>query len=398
MTKTIKTMLLLFLAACLLPLAALSQEPEQVHLAQLREQAQAGWEGSYQVKGRTITVKVEAIIPKAHQVPILVLGAMGEQPKTPEGSGWSTDPMRKDDPLGFVFTYNNTGDAKSEPAGYVNIDGEKHSAKPYRMDYGGFESEGRYLPGNDLTLLEISELALASFQKAGVSPENIELPLPRDILTHAYYNQDKSGFIAPGWGALRFKQKLHGIPVTTPLYQAFAMDNHIAFNQPPTPSGPTTDFTMVIRSKDLFWIGGTPLKELEVLAQDVPLAGFQQVIASLEKEILSGRLQKVFDLEFGYALFDAPDYDAKVSPWQKRLRELRVYAVPVWRVNCLYTVDGEPVAPHHEEPGEKYPDLRNSTSFQSLAVLAQTGELLNPLNIQPDRAHFPGFVPWKDGQ
>ncbi len=140
------------------------------------------------------------------------------------------------------------------------------------------------------------------------------------------------------------------------------------------------------------------LTHVELLAEDVPLCPFENVISALEMEIADGRLRKIYEIELGYVVYNEPGlYHAAretVEEIDALYRNATFYVKPMWKVNCLYVSD-----PRSKlvETASYTDDERNSLDYRQLLVDAQTGELIEE-SVAKDRAEFKGFLSWEDAQ
>ena len=126
------------------------------------------------------------------------------------------------------------------------------------------------------------------------------------------------------------------------------------------------------------------IKPDEKLVNEVPLCSFDTVIKAVEDEINAGHIRKVFQLDLGYALYDDPEYTKPVGAAG------HYYAVPAWRLNCLYVPNAKKELP------ERDADVFECDTLESATILvnAQTGAMLDFMRTDKQRAAYPGFISW----
>lgn len=386
MKKITKRMLALLMAAlCLLP--ALAQAKSYYTIQEVKAQAAAGWQKSYQAKGREITIDVMPQVPEVDKVTVSRCQHQDINYTIPQD-----DPLWRDlrvDGLGrFFIQYSPQGE---EPAGALVVNGEKRSAKPWRTSYMGFSPDTAYIPGNPTTFGEITAWLQGVMASLGLDAGIIHLAEPESISTHAFYGPREGEFLAPGWASFNWPQMLHGLPIIGEFSRAFV------FGRSQLSAGTRADFSLCYKGPDSFWLGVDTVAPVEILAEDIPLSGFDKVIDSLEKEIEAGRLRQVLDMKLGYYLFEAPGYTQppQNTPYD---RTRSFYALPVWRLGCQYVESAK--AKVREVYVDKidpyFYDPKNSLTYQEIMVNAQTGELIDPLKPSIKAITYPGFKTWKD--
>lgn len=256
-------------------------------IMEVRDQAAIGWHQSYKAYGREIMVDVDAEVPDVSAAPILKCFFPAFTPSFPGDDPLYVDmrqPWTMDD-LGYFSVLH--GENQSGATGWAIVDGQQITAKPYHIYYEGFEPDGVYPPGNDITFAEIAATLTQALANIGLDPDIIDPYRPESMNTHAYYGQTKSKFLSSGWGALQYNIRLRGIPALGALADAYPADGgvygHIGFS---------------LRSTAFYNFGGWLFEESGALADDVPLAGFEPAIRAFEKEIEAGRLCQVFALRY----------------------------------------------------------------------------------------------------
>lgn len=381
MKKLHSLMIFLLTAMLAVPMAT----AEAYHtVSEVRAQAAAGWQKQYQVSGRSIAVDVAPLVPDVQALPLVAVGRrMADISLPADASGWRIDRNGLTD---FMIGYGQ--DAQEEPAGYVYVDGNRLTAKPYRVTYDrAYAPDSALMPGNPLPFGEIVSIMEKVLPTAGLAPDTIDIAHPYVVQTHAYYGKTDTEFLSHGWGSFTWDILLRGVPCHGPFTAPFTQGS----DQPEiwTPS-----MSLTIRRPDLFWVSGSPVAEKETLADDLPLIAFDRVVEGYEREIMAGRVRHVFDLSLGYVLMPRPGMTHEEA---YRSAEGTYYAKPYWRLECLWGENAK--APHkaaETEGNGPYPDPRNSVSHMSLLMDAQTGEILDPTDSSHGRAEYKGFLRWED--
>lgn len=371
-----KRLLALFLlTAIALPLFA--QAKTGYSIAEVRQQAAQGWKQTYKAHGREIAVDVMPQVPAADKVPVSRVQHL-EVPVTLPADDPLWHPIRDDGPGEFLVQRSVPGE---EPAGSIRMGGEKISAKGWRVWYEGFAPELMPLSGNPITFGEIASWLGGTLVSLGLDPGIIQLSQPEDIQSHAYYGAKEGEYLAPGWASFHWPQMLHSLPVVGTFHRAF-------FQFGPE-GGTRTEVRLVYRQPDNFWLGVHLVQPVETIAEDLPLAGFSQVVGTLEKEIAAGFLRQVLHMKLGYALFEAPGYTQK----QIRDKSRSFYAFPIWSIGCIYVTDpkkkADPIYVDHIDP--YYYDPHNSLAYREIMVNAHTGKLINPQTRKVEAIIYPGI-------
>ena len=138
--------------------------------------------------------------------------------------------------------------------------------------------------------------------------------------------------------------------------------------------------------------GGNVFYEEAQIDEDIPLCSFDKIKTTIEAKIYSGNLRQVYDVEFGYALFNVPGAAKDPNiPWRV---SARYYAVPTWFVNCVYVNDGKTRwFPCELDENAARSDPHSTT----LLINAQTGELYSRKKGNSyGAADYPGILTWEE--
>lgn len=361
---------LILCLALLIPATGLAAQ--HVTITELREQAAQGWQQTYQAHGRTINVDVQPHVPSVEAFPVLACVVARQQPQ-PDPLGIYTIDDRQQD---GVLSLDANGEEVSGKRGYVQ--GWVH--------YSDFDFDAVPIPANQMTLKENIALVQDTLIRAGLDETMMYLTRPYSVAGLVY--QDKKGQRdkEPGLLGLSFHLALRGIPITGQWHKVFvsrqSYDHYV----------PIIQGTVLIKSQQEYMImyHGT-MQEREVLAEDVPLMGFEQVKKTLEKEILAGRLRHVFSITLGYTLFRDQGNAKKVwTPGNT------FYALPHWTVDCIYVESPRKALRDYSDWEDSLIDPQNVLEYRRLLINAQTGQLMDPLGKPQNKEIYQGFLSWDD--
>ena len=355
---------------CLLLVLACTAASAQEYytLPEIREQAARGWHETYTDKyGRETTVDIDIQVFGGETAPVLKVGfpeyveyrLTNNNPYTTvEGvkrkGGWRTHAYR---------TFGEPADLDT----------------PYGADYGC-----------DLTLREVYAFLGEVLEREGIDAGDYLYECP-ELLDVLYNRSQSTGeTITPAFYVVDLWPKLHDLPI---LEHAMA-----SFEKPGWPDyAPRLSFMMSNRDSYQLYIG--TLIEQEMLSEDIPLCSLEQVIAGLEKEIEAGHIQRVLSLNFGYALYNDPNFpDDTRSAFDAE----SFYAVPSWVIECAYMVDPKDTFVYdYEALIDKDPDIseRMVEGVKTITINAQTGEMLDPMDTGKRRlgdADYKGFISWEE--
>lgn len=140
---------------------------------------------------------------------------------------------------------------------------------------------------------------------------------------------------------------------------------------------------------DTYDMGWQKVKIDDVVVEDVPLCTFSTIQTAIEEEVYAGHLRKIFDLEFGYALFNEPDSTrGKIGS-----ESTTYYAYPVWKIACLYNENAKQELQDNSDDGV---NERSGKDFSTILFDAQTGEMLDHQTKQKGSGSYKGFISWGD--
>lgn len=374
--KTTRTWIFLLLIILLLPLPGLAGE-RYCTIAEVRDQAAKGWRGTYTAYGRTITVDVLPQVPDVEAVPILTTRLARLNPRQDPQGRWEV--MLRPEDLLVVMEADR--EAVTETRGYT-MDG---------VLYNHYDMNARYIKSNPQTLGDVLLMIQDIMETSGLDASLLYLDHPHSIQQLTYQDKKGNKDAEPALMGIDLYQSMKGLPVVG-MHQRAYLENRRGRNVPALVMEPHPSALILSRTQFCLCLSGM-LEETEQLAADVPLASFEQVVKTLEKEIKDGRLRHVFNLTFGYAIY--ADGGNKKPPLQA---DNLFYTLPVWTVDCIYVENAKQnlrdySAPQWEGLGK---DPYNVLEYKRLMVNAQTGRLADPANQSADREEFKGFLSWDD--
>lgn len=379
-----KTQSLLALCACLC-LSCTNALAQAEAYTELREQTPARWTQTYQTKWRDVEINAAIELPDADTVPILQIGYDNRTPAlTQEESGWDSVEARD----GSLILGNN------DPKMPHKVDGRKinQNQEASGQWYDGFTPESTYVPLCDTAFGDITAMMNEELAKFGYDPADFQVESPLRLWAQHWYYYGRKKDALPGTVLMEIEQKTNGLPILNHVF--FAVTN---------PNGE--------RRSDEYWecfrvsagydgitgrlshlfIPGA--KVHQVLAQDVPLCSFDTVQKTVMPLITEGHIRKIYEVQFGYLLYNEPGvYQGKSDADASYYESMRFYAKPVWQVNCLYTASGKDKL---RETSSYTSDERNSLDYRQLMVDAQTGLPIEQSSAQ-DRCEYKGFIAWDE--
>lgn len=330
---------------------------------EVAEQVQKGWNETYEAYGRTIDVDLDIRFPNVDVVPVLkVEFARMEAAKTTEETGWYI----KADPRNNVFIYS--------------IPNYQSRAKLHeKVVYGYPDMEQIYTTYGNMTPGTVTTLIQDTLRTMELNDKEWDFSTPYEMTTSRFIqSKTKKDIDTPSEYSMFFHQVLHDIPVLCHAGSAFSLK---------TRAHPTIQLRADVADENGFWVSIKKIKETEIVQNDIPLCSFDVIKNSIEKEIKEGHIRKVYELVFGYVLFDDPDY-AKGELGNSG----HYYAVPAWKLNCLYMTNRKKELPNYDKEGAS-PE-RYSLQYTTLVFDAQTGKMLDFMSKKTDRARYKKVINW----
>lgn len=356
------------LLAALLLLMTCALAEEYVTLAELREQAEAGWNQTYTAKGREVIANVEmAWFPEADVCPLVSVDPLVIEEDDERLDKWRNLPHSTIYALSDRISIDVTDNSKFD---LVPLGSWRGKCLEDRYSYYDGEIPDRQPEDCDITYDEF----LAMFEEdlldlAGLYPDEIHIDevwvsnpgYKGKKVNGEYVRGDK--LTAAGGYALFAHQLVHGVPVLGAIQ---SLDKgRISYN-----------YKMPEYRYFTFWSVTNPT----VIEEDLPLLSFDAFKGKLETLIDEGKLRGVDAMRFGYGT--CKDGDA----WK---------LVPAWIVTCGYTDDPNSeknVLAYINEDG----DISWPKGYGEYYFNAQTGEMLEHYALSPteDSLYMPEILTW----
>lgn len=187
------------------------------------------------------------------------------------------------------------------------------------------------------------------------------------------------------------RQKIYGIPILMcakdPILNAgkekLGFDPQKEWNSQRLKYGTYDKPSWVVKLSDKqFEILCRPLKIKNVIVDDVPLCGIEQVIHSIEEAIQKGYVRNVYTLRFGYCCY----LDVNEN----------IILCPIWEVECDYMFKPEQNMADYKENSEV--PIPSRLYYRTMIVNAQTGEFMNPVELKEKLLDCPKIIRWEDVQ
>lgn len=368
--------------ACLLSNPGCLAQKEYVSVTQLKEQLPARWTQTYETKWRTVEIDVQPTVPEVDEVPILKITPDFDHPDPSLfGEGWELDWRQSS----FCATLNGGGER-----GVVEAQ-KKQGGTTTTDHYPPFDMNRAYAENNALTLGEALDYAKNILAGVFEDPETWDFERVYDRMMCNKTVKKKTGeFLFAGtYLSIPLKQKMRGIPILAHSSQGVEIEDARLLNN----IGPIYEprFFFNIRSAEELYISWDKAKIIEAIVADIPLCDFSIVQASLEEEIHAGHIRKIFDIDFGYALYNDPG--ANRTGGDKESEPQQFYTVPAWRVNCYYLESGKKEMRDYSK--WDVPE-RSEIEYKTVLVNAQTGKVMDRADHSKGCTDYRGFISWEE--
>jgi len=349
-------------------LPAMAHAQDDYTLPEIREQAAGGWHETYTDQyGRTVRVDIDIDVFGGDKAPV----------------------VKADVPEFVEYNHN-------EHCPYTTVEGVARKGgkrtHPYRTFGEAVDLDEAYgaAYGNDLTVREAYDFltGLVEEHGQGYTVDDFMLNPPADFDV-VYSRWVDSGEVhVPAFYCIQFWQQMHGLPALIPAEWGFKDTNTRSYS-------PGLFFQM--RNEAEYSIDIRPLREVEVLAEDIPLCGLEDVIRGIEGWIEGGYVQHVMSLQFGYAVYSDP---AVVDCRKSNPEDECYFLVPSWVLTCVFS--GNPKEYQKDRIDALDPDDERFGEYvgRSYQIInAQTGVALDYFDKSKDGAgdgSYKGFIPWDD--
>ena len=364
-------------AALAAPIGGTAETTEYYTLGQLRERTETHWTQTYETPWRTLNVDANIYMPEADSTPVLYARRqdMTNPALRAEESGWSEVEGRKD----ALILYNDDADETAVPR---SKDGRKIKRDMVAGEnwYEGFSEQAQYVPMSEITFGEICAKIRGELTRFGFDPNEYAVDAPARLWEQYYEYEGSDECALPGEVLMEIYHAPHGIPVLENAQDA-ARDPDDKRRVPSADLAPWVNLSLDTGYNAYFGklthMFIDRAETIRTLTDDAPLCGFETVRANIEKDIATGRMDKIFDVRFGYLLYDEP-----VAEREKG--ETRFYLKPAWIVACRWLDTPQSAPDAHGR------DERNANDYYRFAYDAQTGERVF------GSSEFAGYLDWND--
>ena len=413
----------IFTALCLtltLPTAAFAAGG-MVSVSELHRQAEemGRWQKTYDTPSGKLNVDIPIIVPDVEAFPVITVE--NDRPFTQEMADEMLKTAFEQDGLTY-FHYDMDGQPSELIWGTLGMGmtEDYESAKDFGVSTGEWregkwsnydarpndyrypwelDMDSTYIRGGDQTVAQ----AMACFQRVidEAYPNKGYTIAPKRIAIHGSTAVDGQSNGGKGYYTIRAEQVMNGIPMFGALcstigdnsfrvaYASSPETNRIANRLAPYCLGAewrTNVFLKMYTSSDTDYNVNVSMNRIRTVElEDVPLAPLDRVLASIEKEIETGRIRNIHALRLGYMRYSNPDM------------EDYAWAVPMWVLDCDYVPDGkQDVVDSFHEHFEL--DRWTLYEFAQIPLDAQTGEM--KIITTGDEATFsvPTLTTWEDAR
>ena len=413
----------IFAALCLtltLPTAAFAAGG-MVSVSELHRQAEemGRWQKTYDTPSGKLNVDIPIIVPDVEAFPVITVE--NDRPFTQEMADEMLKTAFEQDGLTY-FHYDMDGQPSEVIWGTLGMGmtEDYESAKDFGVSTGEWregkwsnydarpndyrypwelDMDSAYIRGGDQTVAQ----AMACFQSVidEAYPNKGYTIAPKRIAIHGSTAVDGQSNGGKGYYTIRAEQVMNGIPMFGALcstigdnsfrvaYASSPETNRIANRLAPYCLGAewrTNVFLKMYTSSDTDYNVNVSMNRIRTVElEDVPLAPLDRVLASIEKEIETGRIRNIHALRLGYMRYSNPDM------------EDYAWAVPMWVLDCDYVPDGkQDVVDSFHEHFEL--DRWTLYEFAQIPLDAQTGEM--KIITTGDEATFsvPTLTTWEDAR
>lgn len=347
-------------------------------IAQVREQANAGWHQIYDANGQSVVVDIPVTVPEASAFPTLRSVSMHPSDQA------DVQRLGKDRPVvanGFSLNNNERSliydriSLAPSPTPPRNLRAFTQSFQIHQL-----ETDKAYALRNPATITDALKLADKVAEKYFPGLDIRFVPFRAIAGVDARMaDREKGLVVGHTWedyiGSLTvyFNQALRNIPVLGTVEMAWQqpslngdnprfspdLNNRVSI-KPAEPDNRDSLLERVILNL---------LAEEAVLEEDVPLCGLNQVYQAYEPLIEAGLLRRVDSLRLGYVGW----YDSK--------RPEAMTLLPCWVLEGLVFRNGKDSGTLEGAGG-----LVDETQTTVLLVNAQTGELIDPWRVDKNRS------------
>lgn len=307
---------------------------EYVTIAELREQAKAGWNETYQTKSGEQTVNAEmGWFPKVEFCPLVTVESITMDEDDPRLDKWKAQSHNE------IIIQDDRICIDLRDLHNYRLDPDYHGKLIYEdITYHDGEIPEYAPEGNDLSYDEFLALFGANLKEiTGLEMTDIHIDSVKVASPRVKPNGEK--FTANGMYSLSAQQLIRGVPVLG-VYPVGMGYIHCNYHRPEYQS-----------------VAYICVKEKDIIKEDLPLLSFETLKEKLGKRVVNGKMKGILRMRFGYGSCK----DGKVNK-----------LVPIWVIEC--------------EQGRNY------------YINAQTGEPIERYDIsaREESLRLPEILTWDD--
>lgn len=389
-------------------------------------QANPRWTAEYEAHGRKISVDIPIIAPEVESMPVIeavvddpitmdkqvmhskrgelpIIGREGAFRKAEDSGLYAAlNPGADKAEISYVragdvaddisdkiilVEYNPANRLLATNDGSDYLKYESESYYPYEID-----PEQTYAEENPASLAEavqcVQDILAYYFgeEEAEIEINTVEI-CGRARKTEGmddYHLGEYASYYPAGTYKMSFCQKIKGIPVymtAQKMYYNYS-DSKITKWLDFSGTGRLECEAEIMSRETSYDVYARLLKTKRVIEEDVPLAGVQNVIRSIEQEIENGHIRNVYALRLGYTCFLNEH-----SP-----ESFTLY--PIWFLECDYAESAK-----QEIPENTWSDaFWDGYFFTTVAFNAQTGEMMGRELTEETQLMCPEIITWEDVQ
>lgn len=371
--------------ALLLALCAGSAAAQNYYtLPEIREQAANGWHQTYTDKcGRTIAVDLTVNVFGQYEAPVVKAAPYAPNADESLLTDGATLRVRESGVYNLIDHDN--------PWNHFNPGARDEESKDVFECYVAWMDPDLVYGaeyGAEDTPREMIENAVQILTRLSM-PAEFFFDYPKEFQVICKVKKDSGEVVVPAMYTGQYCRLLHGMPVLDHVGEEYGGNVYSPwFN-----SSLSLDWS----TNGRYTIFQDAVREEELLAADIPLAPFSDIVNALASEIEAGHIRKLLSLNLGLALYNDPEPS---DPSNRNGYEADFYyAVPTWRAEALYFENPK----QEEDTWERFSDLeegdRHSSYFETLFIDAQTGKLHDPADKSDHGdgdTKFHGFLSWDD--
>ena len=363
-----KRIIALTLATLLLSGAATAPAEEYYNIVELRQQTPERLTKSYETKWRTVEIDAPIYLPTIDKLPAVTLRTVPSYEialEEGENNAWSPKEYAS-----FAIEKNWESKFTMVPKG-MTVD-----RQPWE---GELPENNSYSPQEGIALVK---QLLQRFTPLNPDTDITSLDHPR--ATGAYYLFDfDTGEVAEGHIRLdpsptavekgsylfRPKQCFHGA-----VFRGAGTHYQTYIQNESSPYSSTIPISIeIVDSEHYLFLIFSLQEEVELLADDIPLVGFDKVLKTIEAYIQSGHIRYISSIELcDLCSYSSPNKDDPLT-----------WAIPCWWVSV-----GWMDSPKDDITGQEIPNEL------MLCINAQTGEAYDPYDTSKDRTRLKQFITW----